>query len=264
MATPSTDFVSLGNVNRLTVQPDDTRAELYSSQDAAAGLYAAATTRRKVTMTAVCNEFSVENLALVLMGERLYYTQTADPVTGEDLTTSAKLGAYYKLANREVSSLVLTQGTVTLSASTDYEVVNATLGLVHLLPTGAATATTLTAAYSKAAITGTAQPKIAQFTKSEILGTMIYHGDSASGISYDGKWYKVSVKPEGELGLIQDEFGEFTLTFDVLSDAAGDFGGSASYPYGELLPRGASAGVYTPNAANCMIGKGKLLFARAA
>lgn len=259
----TTDFVALGNVNRLSVQPDDTRAELYSSLDSAAGLYASATTRRKVTMTAVCNEFSVENLALVLMGERLYHTQTSGAVTGESLSAAAKLGAYYKLANREVSSLVLKQGTVTLSATTDYEIVNATLGLVHLLSTGAATATTLTADYTKAAITGTAQPKIAQFTKSQILGSMLFYGDAASGPSYDGQWFKVSVKPEGELGLISDEYGEFTLTFDVLNDAVGAYGGSTTYPYGFLAPRGAAVGVYTPDAANCVIGKGKLLFARA-
>lgn len=264
MATVSTDFISLGNVNRLTVVPEDTRSELYSSLDAAAGLYAAATTRRKVTMTAVCNEFSVQNLALVLMGEGLYYTQSATTVSGESLSSAAKLGAYYKLALRSASSIELTQGTVTLTADTDYTVVDSTLGLVRLLPTGSATAGgTLTAGYVAAAVTGTTQPRIAQFTKSEILGTMLFRGDASSGLSYDGRWWKCSVKPQGELPLIQDEFGEFTLTFDVLKDSEGAFGGSAAYPYGELLPRGSAVGLYTPDAANCTIGKGNLMFARA-
>jgi hypothetical protein len=264
MPTPTKDFVSLGNVNRLTVQPEDTRAELYSSLDAAAGLYAAATTRRKVTLSATSNEFSIENLAMVLMGEKLYHTQTADAVTAESLSSAAKKGAYYKLAYRNVSSLVVKQGTVTLVADTDYSVINSTLGLIRLLSTGAATeAAALTVDYAKAAITGTSQPQIAQFTKSEILGSLLFYGDSASGPSYDGQWFKCSVKPEGELPLIEDEFGEFTLTFDVLSDTAGTYGGSSTYPYGKLTPRGSAVGLYTPDAANCRIGKGNLMFARA-
>ena len=237
----SKNFFELGNVNRLTVLPEDTRAELYSSRDAAAGLYASATTRRKVTLTAVCNEFSLKNLALVLMGDENSYTQTADPVSGEAVSSALKLGAYYKLANREVSNLVVLQGTTTLVLATDYEIVDATLGLFRILPTGAATAdAAVTANYDKAAITGTDQPRISPFTQSSIIGQALFHGDPSDGPAYDARWWKASIKPTGELGLIQDEYGEFTLAFDVLSDATGAYGGSANYPYGEILSRDAA------------------------
>lgn len=61
-------------------------------------------------------------------------------------------------------------------------------------------------------------PKIIGGTVKQIEGDMLFIGDPSQGRAYTLEIWHVSLTPTGDIGLITDEWGSFTIEMNVLSD----------------------------------------------
>jgi len=95
-------------------------------------------------------------LAYALNGLSAAFSQSSGSIVDEVITAPATLGDWVAVANRQISTVVLTNsgGTTTYAAGTDY-VVDAAAGFIRILATGTITAAqSLKVDYAAAAIAG--------------------------------------------------------------------------------------------------------------
>lgn len=235
-----TGYFHLGNCQRFAIVLNDDRLSLNTSQDASGGLLKQVTRSREVNIEIESNEFGIANLALALMGDEGTFTQASSAITGEVLTTSLVKGRYYKAANRNISAPVITQlvGTVTntLTLGTDYSIADASAGLIRIIATGGATtATAATAAYTRASLS---LSTVLGATKTKVEGSLLFVPDPTTGPQFDVEVWRCSNAPGGEVGLISEEFGNYTLSMTALNDAEGAYGGTVDMPYFRQIQRG--------------------------
>lgn len=214
-------LVHLGNCTQFRLEFEDETREVINRMTQSMGTYRKVTSKRTGRLSIIGQEFNPSNHALVSMGSESALSQGASTVTGEILATAAQMieGAYYQTAYRQISSVVLTQGTTTLVEGTDYEITDAELGLIHIIPGGAnlTAATQIDADYSYAADTSTV---VRGGDTGNIYGKIVFTGDPAAGPAYDIQVWRVSIEPEGGLDLIGDDFLEWTLNCEILDDSA--------------------------------------------
>jgi hypothetical protein len=214
-------LVHLGNCTQFQVSFEDETREVINRMTASLGTYRKVTSKRTCRVNIVGQEFNPQNAALVTMGSLADLAVTGSSVTGEVLATAAQAiaGAYYQTAQRDISSLVLTQGTTTLVEGTDYEITDADLGLVHIIsPAGAnwTDATQVDADYTYASATN---PTIRGGDTGNIYGKLVFIGDPAAGPAMDVQVWNVSIEPEGGLDFIGDDFLEWNLNCEALDDS---------------------------------------------
>jgi len=233
-----TGYFHMGNCSKFAISLVDDILKLNTSMDASRGLLKQATRSREVNIEIVSNEMAIANLALAMMGDTSTFTQASSAITGEILTTSVVKGRYYKTANRNATGVVITQGTVTWALTTDYVIADASAALiqVNLTPSGSVTtATTATIAYTRASLS---LDMVHGATKTKVEGSLLFVPDPTTGPNFDVEVWRCAVSPGGELGLISEDWGEYTLNMAALNDAAGTYGGSASAPYFRKILRG--------------------------
>lgn len=230
-----TGLAHLGNAKDLKASASSTRATLNNYVTADGGIYAEGQVSLEITVSALIYEFNKKNIALLTSGNETTYTQTTQTVSGETLTTSAEKGLYYETAYDSITVTSVVQGTTTLTTA-DYQVVSSGSGLIKLLTTGSATdGSPLLISYTAAPVT--AQAAVDLYAAGTIQGQLLFVSANRTGANGEMKWYKVSVQ-QGDLdGLIGDDFGSSTISFKVLNDATGAYGGSVSSPYGRWLAR---------------------------
>ena len=145
----------LGDCSKLEISTSDDKAQIYDYAQSSVPLLNEVVTKREVSVAMTLHEYTKENLALVLMGVEAGATQSSGSITGETLTTSVTKGKSYQTANRSISSVVVKKGASTLVLDTDYNIVDAPLGIIHITTTGSTLTNgdTITVDYAKAAIT---------------------------------------------------------------------------------------------------------------
>lgn len=224
----------LGNCSSFELSaPEDEKKEMYSSCEATAGLLKSITIRRKMKLSIKGHEFTKENLALALMGDNSALAQGTGTVTDEDVTAVAQ-GCYYPLAYRNVSSVVVepAAGGDAFDVTDDY-IVDATTGRIYIVEGGAITAgTELHVSYSYGADTS---PTIRGGVSTAIEGFVRFIGAPTEGPTLEVQVWKASITPAGALALIGDEYGEFTLEMEVLSDTDNH----STEPYFKIIRRAA-------------------------
>lgn len=216
----------LGNCTRLESSTTDELREKYSSATQDSPLMKSVNVRRTQELAITLDEFDPENVALALMGEAGYLAaQTGGAIVDESVT--GKLGKYVKLANRgtiasPLSGVVVTTdpaGT-TYTVNDDY-IVDAVTGRLYCVPGGAISDDeALLIDYTAPAIAATDIQKIIAGNKNTIEGFMRFIGDPAAGPIFEAEIWKVSINPDGAIGLISDEFAEFPLKGKILDDSA--------------------------------------------
>lgn len=233
-----TNYFHLGNCAKFAISLEDDILELNTSQDASRGLIKRVTRSRKVNVEIASNEMAIANLALAMMGDDSTFTQASSAITGEILTTNVVKGRYYKTANRNATGVVITQGTVTWALTTDYLITDASAALIQVnatTSTAVTTGTTATIAYTRASLS---LDMILGATKTKIEGSLLFVPDPTTGPQFSVEVWRCAVAPGGELGLIGEEWGEYTLSMVALNDAAGTYGGSATAPYFRKIHQG--------------------------
>lgn len=213
-------LVHLGNCTQFQISFEDETREVVNRMTQSLGTYRKVTSKRTGRLQIIGQEFNPQNAALVTMGSKSALTQSSSSVTGEVLATAAQMiaGAYYQTAFRGISSVVLTQSTTTLVEGTDYNIIDATLGLIEIIEGGAnlTPATQIDADYTYAADTSTT---IRGGDTANIYGKIVFIGDPAAGPAMDIQVWRVSIEPEGGLDLIGEDFLEWTLNCEMLDDS---------------------------------------------
>lgn len=214
----------LGDVSKLEFTMNDEKAKIYDYAKATAPLLAEVVTRREVSVAMTLHEYTRENLALALMGEESRYQQITGSVVNESLSPSILKGRVYQLANRNATSIVVKRGAANLVLGTDYDVVDASLGLIHIRE-GSATVVDgdadITASYTKSTIGQPGLERVLGAKSSQIIGKLVFVGDPGAGPAMDAEVWKLSISSEGALGFITGgDFASIELTGEVLSDEA--------------------------------------------
>jgi hypothetical protein len=117
-----------------------------------------------------------------------------------------------------VSAVTVTgpSGTPTYVANTDYKV-DAVPGRIYIVEGGGiADAANIEVDFTYATIT---LPTVRGMNQTTIKGYLRFIGDPARGPKYECEIWRASVRADGAIGFIADEYSSFTLTGDIESDA---------------------------------------------
>lgn len=214
-------FRHLGNVDTLEITTEDDVLEKRSSMEAGAPLYKSVTRSRTPQFRLTMDEFNAENLALILMGDVANSAaQTATPVVDEELTDNVALGGYYRTAKLgPVTGVTLEADGYTLILGTDYRIVNAALGLIQILEDSPTVVggETLTISYTPTAY-ASGVTQVRGGTKNDIEGSLLFIGDPTVGPQQMVEVWRISMRPDGALGLISEDFAQMAIVGKVLSD----------------------------------------------
>lgn len=217
-AGASTGYRHLGNVESLSLTTTVETVEKRSSMDGARGILKEAVVGTEGEWAAVLNEYDVDNLALALLGDTAVFSQSsssgllAQPVNGGN---AISFDRWYQLElsaggdAKQVSALVVKQGAATLVLNTDY-LVDLEVGMILIKSDGGGTEVVTTWEGDIAAITST---KIRGLSVGKIEGRLRYvsASDQAAGPRFEVDVHKISIRPDGELPWITEDFAAFTL-----------------------------------------------------
>jgi hypothetical protein len=222
-----TGYMPFGNCTKFEVGLKDDRAELYQSLNKNSSLIANALKKRTISLSIVGTDFRSDMLALSLMSAgKTQLEIAAGAVTGEVVigATPTKLGKYFQLASRSIdtvtSPLVLTQGAsdTPLVAGVDYILVDPIEGLIYIPTTGAVDDTSsLVATYSTLAAEF---DQVAPATEPQVLGKIRFVPDPTDGQQIGVEVWRVNLYPSGQMGMIADDYGNWTLDGAILDDTA--------------------------------------------
>lgn len=207
----------LGNCPTFEITPSPEEIKKFSSADKAADLIASDVLRTALALRIVGDEFSKENLAMALFGDTATLSQTGATINNEAISNVLQ-GRYYPLSKRQVSSVTVTGsgGTPTYVANTDYKV-DAVPGRIYIVEGGGiANAANIEVDFTYATI---ALPTVRGMNQTSVKGYLRFVGDPARGPKYECEIWRASVRADGAIGFIADEYSSFTLTGDIESDA---------------------------------------------
>lgn len=209
----------LGNCTAFEITPKADVKEKYESMDPSSSLYARAVTRQTHSVKITGDEYSLFNLANALMGSQASIAVTGATISGtpgETVTTNPQGGAWYSLQFRNVSAVTVKLGATTLTLNTDYQL-DAARGRIYIVPGGAGAAVgTLTAGYTYASYNfNTVQGG----NLSSVDMYLRFLGNPTKGPTFEAEFWHVQFIPNGSLGFIADDFGNWTIEGMCIADA---------------------------------------------
>lgn len=213
-----TDLQFLGNANSISISAEVTDAELFSSTEASGALIDRAVLRTSYTLTVSLNEFTLTNMKLFLKGDDATKAQTVQSQETAQFTNVTP-GRFYETGFRQITNVTVMTGTDTLVDGTDY-VLNSEFGIIETrVGAGIGQGDTLDVTFEAPALT---IDQVRVQTKASTVARLLYLADDANTLGASSKdrleIWRVDVAPEGDLNLISEEYGSFSLTMAVLSD----------------------------------------------
>jgi hypothetical protein len=219
----------LGNCTKFELDLKDDIAELYSSLNKSVSLIATAVKKRQPKISITGTDFSSDHIAIAQMSSgKTTLATTATTVTAEVLITAAQtvksVGRFFRLANNNVDGSgtrpVLTQNSATLVDGTDWTMPDPVTGLIYI-PVGSAILTdgthAVTATYHT--LVGS-QDQVAGATVPFQTGHILFVPDPVDGQKIGCDIWRVNLNPNGQLGLIADDYGNWSLDGNILDDTA--------------------------------------------
>jgi hypothetical protein len=233
-----TGYFHVGNADDVRAVVTTEELVMKNAMRAARGIYKRVIKETAVELKIRALEFSVINMALAYMGDVAQTTQGAATVTGEALTPSGGLvkGRYYTTLKRGISAVTVKKGGSALTSGVDFVVTDASRGVIQILEgatfAGLANGDALTVDYTAAALTGaTALNYIRAGNSPRIEGKVLFISDNQAGPNWDYEFWNVSLKPDGEIALIGEDWGSFNLSGAAQDDSVGAHGGSTTEPF---------------------------------
>jgi hypothetical protein len=215
----------MGNCPKFGLDTKDDKAQLFQSINKAPSLIAQGLKKREMKISLTGSDFSADHMAIVAMSSGKTTVTTAVAAIVAELLISASVtapfGRYFRTAKMNIDPavpVVVKQGATTFVLGTDYVVADPVAGLIYIPVSSTlvgATATTIgysTIVGSQAHVSGGIVP----FQ----LGKLSFIPDPTDGQAIGMDVWRVSLSPNGELGLISDEYQNWTLEGDVLDDTA--------------------------------------------
>lgn len=211
----------VGEADKLEINPSATTKDYFTMTKAASTKAAQNITQQTHEIDLQLREFQPTNVAIALLGDSVILTQVQKVVAagGEQLTAKALPGCIYQTSMRNISLVTAETGVTPLVDGTDFEVLDSTLGLIHVLPGTEALDGTkpLSVGYTAAAIEAGTQ--IQAGTESKIEGKLVYISDAANGPNFDAEVWRVRFQPSGALALITDDYGTIPLKGEAMDDS---------------------------------------------
>lgn len=219
----------LGNCTKFELDLKDDIAELYQSLNKNVTLIATAVKKRQPKISITGTDFSSDHMAIAQMAAgKTTLATTATTVTAEVLISAAQtvkaIGRFFRLANNNVDGTgtrpVLTQNSVTLVDGVDWQLADSVTGLIYI-PVGSALATDgthpVTVTYHT--LVGS-QDQVAGATVPFQQGHLVFVPDPVDGQKIGVDIWRVNLNPNGQLGLIADDYGNWSLDGNILDDTA--------------------------------------------
>ncbi len=218
-------YFHLGNCTKFEIDMKDDLAELYSSLNKSVSLISTALKKRVPSISITGTDFAADKMALVMMAAaKSTQAETAGQITAEALVsaTVTKKGKYFATLHRSIdptpANIVVKQGATTLVAGTDYVVVDPVEGLIYFPANSAVQdATAVTIDYKTLA---KSFDQVAGGTQPIVQGRIRFVPDPTDGQKIGVEVWKVNLSPNGQIGLIADDYGNWTLDGRVLDDTA--------------------------------------------
>lgn len=224
-----TGFHHLGNATKFELDLKDDIAELYQSLNKNVTLIATAVKKRQPKISITGTDFSSDHLAIIGMSAgKTTLAVSAGVHTAETLisavqTVNAK-GRYFRTSVPNVDPTttppVLTQNSVALVAGTDWTLIDAVSGLFYIPVTSAIDITgafAVTITYST--LVGNFD-RVAGATVPFQQGHLLFVPDPVDGQKIGCDIWRVNLNPNGMIGLIADDYGNWTLDGNILDDTA--------------------------------------------
>lgn len=221
-----TGFQHLGNCTKFELDLKDDIAELYQSINKSVTLIATALKKRQPKLTIVGTDFNSKHAAIFSMSSgKSTITQTASTFTAEVLITAAQapnaIGKFFRTAQLNVDPTavppVLTSNAIVLTPGTDYVVMDPIKGLFYI-PAGSAISThAVTITYNT--LVGSFD-QVAGATIPFVAGHILFVPDPVDGQKIQCDIWRCNLNPNGQIGLIADDYGNWTLDGNILDDTA--------------------------------------------
>jgi hypothetical protein len=222
----STGLRHLGNCTKLELDLKDDIAELYQSLNKNVTLIATAVKKRQPKLSITGTDFSSDHIALVGMSAgKTTLATTAVLFTAEPLisaTVGNPKGRYFRTLHMNIDDVtvppVVKQGATTFVEGIDYVVADPVAGLIYIPLTSslvAATATTI----DYHTLVGS-QDQVAGATVPQQTGHLVFVPDPVDGQKIGLDAWRVNLHPNGQVGLIADDYGNWSLDGNILDDTA--------------------------------------------
>jgi len=224
-----TGLQHLGNCTKFEIDLKDDIAELFQSLNRSVTLIATALKKRQPKISITGTDFSSNHVAIVQMSAgKTTLAISAATVSGETLVTAVATanakGRFFRTANINYDGTgtlpVLTQNATTLVLGTDYTLPDPTAGLIYF-PTTSTIDTSDTHAITVTYHTLAGNfDQVAAATVPFQYGHIVFDPDPVDGQQIGCDIWKVNLNPNGNVGLIADDYGNWTLDGNILDDTA--------------------------------------------
>jgi hypothetical protein len=221
-----TGLQHLGNCTKFELDLKDDIAELYQSLNKNVTLIATAVKKRQPKIAITGTDFSSTHMAIAQMSPgKTTLASTATTFTAEVLITAAQapnaIGRYFRLLNRNVDNVTtppaLTSNSVPLVAGTDFVVADPVQGLIYIPVGSSITTHAVTCTYNT--LVGS-NDQVAGATVPFVQGHILFVPDPVDGQKIGCDIWRVNMNPNGQLGLIAEDYGNWTLDGNILDDTA--------------------------------------------
>ena len=205
----------LGDVSEFGVETEADKIEHQESHTGFRTTDFVMTKTRKVTISATMDDYSKENVALVVDG---HTTAIASATVQDQVLPTVKVGDEIKLDGFNITTLLLSDSTATpveLVANTHYTL-DATHGVLKII-----------------SITGLTQPLVADYTTGAVESTTLMSAeDDEYYLYFKGndtanknaqfalELWKVKKQAGGSMPFIHEELGQLEISGDALSDTS--------------------------------------------
>jgi hypothetical protein len=221
-----TGFQHLGNCTKFELDLKDDIAELYQSINKSVTLIATALKKRQPKITIVGTDFNSQHASIFSMSSgKTNIAQTAQTITSETLISAAQapnaIGRFFQAAQLNTDNVgtppVLTSNSATLVAGTDYLLMDP-IKSIYYIPVGSAIAShAVTATYHT--LVGSFD-QVAGATIPFVQGHLKFVPDPVDGQKIMCDIWKCNLNPNGQIGLIADDYGNWTLDGNILDNTA--------------------------------------------
>lgn len=213
-------FIFMGNIPSLEFTWEIETREKFSATQSSSPLLASSTSRQDLSLTAQCDEHSKENLKKFFFGTESQVNQTLS-TTGTININDLLVGRSYDIGSIRLTNVVVTKGTTTLVAGTDYDIFP-TQGMIVLKDSvNVSDGDDVVVTFDRPAAV---IDRVSLGRVSEQLVKVMYIADDSntSGISANDRYvlWKTQMIPDGAYQLISDDYTSFNLRFRVLNDPA--------------------------------------------
>jgi len=217
----------LGNCTKFELDMKDDIKELYQSLNKNVTLIATAVSKRQPKVSITGTDFSSDHVAIASMStgkttlSTVVATFTAEVLVSVAQAAVAK-GRYFRVLNPNFDPTgtppVLTQNSVALVAGTDYVLADPVAGLIYF-PVGSTIVSGFAITITYHTLVGSFD-QVAGATVPHQQGHLVFVPDPVDGQKIGCDIWRLNLNPNGQIGLIADDYGNWSLDGQILDDTA--------------------------------------------